>query len=342
MVFFVKIENLLKKLLKISFSRIAAVIFIVSVSLFLTQAISRSFTNADLSINEDQAIVINASYLYANKYLNPPDIVVEELYGNGDYYQDENTIVQNNAFLANNCPSLFSPLIGGTRSSIVEYEVRQGDIPSEIAAAFGISTNTLLWANNLSAWDKIKVGQKLIILPVSGVKYTIKKGDTLESILKKYKGDLEKTIAFNALPANGNLTIGQEIIIPDGQKPVEYRPTTTYAHYTPEELGPYGKDSHKFPWGQCTWYVAQKKYIPWGGNAKTWLKQATAYGFATGMEPSIGSILVTKENRYYGHVAYVEAVGPDTITVSEMNLGNGIKRIRTISKDSWIILGYIY
>ena len=246
--------------------------------------------------------------------------------------------------MADSCPSLVSPMLigAGQRSGIVEYEVQPGDIPSEIAAAFGISTNTLLWANNLNILSKIKVGQKLVILPVSGLKYTIKKGDTIESIVKKYKGDKDRTIAFNALPANGNLTIGQDIIIPDGQKPVEYVPKPTYAHYSAEELGPYGKDSHKFPWGQCTWYIAQKRYIPWGGNAKTWLKQAIAHGFATGIEPTIGSIVVTKENRAYGHVAYVEIVGENTITISEMNLGYGVKKLRTLSKDDWRILGYIY
>jgi surface antigen len=41
-------------------------------------------------------------------------------------------------------------------------------------------------------------------------------------------------------------------------------------------------------------------------------------------------------------VAYVEAVGLNTITVSEMSLGRGIKRIRTLSQDDWRILGYIY
>ena len=336
-----KIEYFMKKLLKIPYFKVAAVIFIVFTCLVVTKAIAGSFDN-NYETDEEDGIIRESSFIYANGYLNPNEIILEESYGNSDYYENENIIIQNSAFVANNCPSLTSLLINGQRSGIVEYEVQPGDIPSEIAAAFGITTNTLLWANNLSAWDKIKPGQKLVILPVSGVKHTIKKGDTIESIVKKYKGDREETIAFNALPANGNLTIGQDVIVPNGQKPVEYVPRRTYASYSPEELGPYGKDSHKFPWGQCTWYIAQKRYIPWGGNAKNWLKQAIAYGFATGMEPTIGSILVTKENRYYGHVAYVETIGEDTITVSEMSLGRGIKQIRTLKKDDWRILGYIY
>lgn len=233
--------------------------------------------------------------------------------------------------------------MAGERGGIITYEVQPGDIPSEIASIFGITTNTLLWANNLSPWSNIKPGQTLVILPVSGVKHTVKSGETLDSIVKKYKGDLEKTIALNGLPADGSLAVGQGIVIPDGQKPVEYVPVSRiYAVYSPEELGPYGDDSHKFPWGQCTWYVAQKRYIPWNGNAKTWLQKAIAYGFATGIEPSIGAIMVTKENSYYGHVAYVEAVDGNFVTISEMNLGLGIKKIRTLHKDDWRITGYIY
>jgi surface antigen len=37
--------------------------------------------------------------------------------------------------------------------------------------------------------------------------------------------------------------------------------------------------------------------------------------------------MVTTENRYYGHVALVEKVNGDTITVSEMNYVGGEKRV---------------
>lgn len=256
--------------------------------------------------------------------------------------ESSNVLVHDSAFVANNSPIAVSPLTS-ERTGIITYEVQKGDIPSEIASMFGITTNTLLWANNLSPTSKIKVGQKLTILPVDGVLYTIKKGDTLDAIVKTYKGDKEKTIDLNDLPANGALAIGQEIIVFEGQKPIQYIPASarTYASYTREELGPYGDTSHRFPWGQCTWYVAQKRYIPWNGDAKTWLAKAPQYGFETGTEPKVGAIVSTRES-IYGHVAYVEAVDENTITISEMSLGRGIKRVRVLDQDDWRIRGYIY
>jgi LysM repeat protein len=250
--------------------------------------------------------------------------------------------LQNSAFLAANSPSTISSYLGEQRSGIVTYTVQPGDIPSQIASAFGISTNTLLWANNLSIWDYIKPGQKLVILPVSGIKYTIKKGDDLEKIVKDYKGDLDKTIEFNGLPADGTLAVGQEIIIPDGTKPVYYYPqTTSYAaSYTLPTSS--SSCSHVFPWCQCTWYVAQKRCVPWSGHAKTWIYKAPQYGFATGQVPRAGAIVQTRENGYYGHVAYVESVNGSYITISEMHLGRCVKKVRTLNVNDWRIVGYIY
>ena len=96
------------------------------------------------------------------------------------------------------------------------YIVEGGDTVSTIAQQFGISTETILWANNLSDTDFIKPGQKLTILPVDGVTHTVKKGETVESIAKKYKADTEKILAFNRLASSEALNEGDELIIPGG------------------------------------------------------------------------------------------------------------------------------
>jgi len=334
-------ENLIKLLQKFLYLRAAAVIFIVLIIVFLAQSIAGSF--GDYALNEEDETTRKSSFFYAAQYLNPEEIIIEESYIDSEYFDDSGIVLQDCALLSNSSPSIITGVSNGERNGIITYEVQSGDIPSQIAAAFGVSTNTLLWANNLSLWDHIKPGQELVILPVSGIIYKIKKGDTLDKIVKTYKGDSEKTIDFNGLPADGALAIGQEIIIPDGQKQVYNAPTKStraYASYDFER--PYAKESHQFPWGQCTWYVAQRRYIPWDGNAKTWLQKAVQYGFATGSEPKPGAIVQTRENSYYGHVAYVESVGDGYITVSEMHLGSGIRKIRAIPIDSWIIVGYIY
>lgn len=95
------------------------------------------------------------------------------------------------------------------------YEVRSGDSLATIAKMFGVTTSTILWANDLNSPKDLKVGSKLVILPISGVKYIVKKGDTVKSIAKKFGGDEDEIKKFNDLGVS--LSIGSEIIIPDGE-----------------------------------------------------------------------------------------------------------------------------
>lgn len=247
------------------------------------------------------------------------------------------------------------------------YTVQQGDTLSVIAEKNKVSVNTILWANDIDNVDSIMPGDTIFILPVSGIQYVVKKGDTIDSIAAKYKGSKDKIIAFNDLPANGELEEGKTIVVPDGQgETAQPKPATEtdntgglqrrqYANEAggapqvssgwkdkSDDAGKAG-NGHKFPYGWCTWYVAQKRYVPWGGNAGTWLYHAKAQGYRTGKTPTPGSIMVSTENRYYGHVALVEKVSGDTITISEMNyVGWGKVSRRTISASSRAIKGFIY
>lgn len=109
--------------------------------------------------------------------------------------------------------TLPSPLPG----AIIIYTVQPGDTPGAIADYFGISLNTLLWANNIRNSNLIKVGDELVILPVSGVKYEVLPGDTIESVAKKFKGDTGEILGFNGLAPGEILEVGSIIIIPDGE-----------------------------------------------------------------------------------------------------------------------------
>ena len=238
------------------------------------------------------------------------------------------------------------------------YTVVSGDTVSGIAAAHDITVNTILWANDLDNVDEIKPGDQIFILPVAGISYTVKQGDTIDSIATTFKAEKDKIIAFNELPANGEIVAGEAIIIPGGKKDEPVPTSSSLASGSVLERRQYAtptggaaKDissgfrklegragtGHRFPYGYCTWYVAQKRYVPWGGNAGTWLYRAKALGYKT------GAIVVTTENRYYGHVALVEKVSGGNITVSEMNyVGWGKTDRRVLSASSRVIKGYIY
>lgn len=96
------------------------------------------------------------------------------------------------------------------------YVVREGDTLNSVAEMFGVSPQTIMWANNMTS-KTIKPDDTLIILPVSGVRHTVVKGDTISTIAKKYKGDAQEIAEFNHMELTDSLKIGQQIIIPDGE-----------------------------------------------------------------------------------------------------------------------------
>jgi len=104
----------------------------------------------------------------------------------------------------------------------INYQVQDGDTVASIANKFGISADTVRWANNLSA-DKIKAGQILKILPVTGVAHTVAKGDTVYSIAKTYDAEAQAIVdfPFNTFTNDETfeLAIGQTVIVPDGVMP---------------------------------------------------------------------------------------------------------------------------
>ncbi len=103
------------------------------------------------------------------------------------------------------------------------------------------------------------------------------------------------------------------------------------------------QSGNRFPYGYCTYYVAQRRYVPWSGNAISWLGGAQKFGFAIGNTAQVGAIIVTSEGGRTGHIGIVDAVDGNQITISEMNYqGWGVISSRTISADYGRIMGYIY
>ncbi|MFH1643316.1 MAG: LysM peptidoglycan-binding domain-containing protein [Patescibacteria group bacterium] len=138
-------------------------------------------------------------------------------------------LIQKNSLRASMPPTVFSPQVLGSlvgtsvestaRNYIIEYVVESGDTLSVIANNNNISLNSLLWANDLTQYSKIKVGQKLVIPPVSGIIYVVKKGDTLSQIVEKYKGSVQEIVEFNKLSSESDIFIGDIVVIPGGKMP---------------------------------------------------------------------------------------------------------------------------
>jgi murein DD-endopeptidase MepM/ murein hydrolase activator NlpD len=103
-----------------------------------------------------------------------------------------------------------------TSDTISVYEVKKGDTLATVAKLFGVSKNTIMWANDMKS-QSISPGDTLVILPMTGIKHTVKKGDTIISLAKKYKADDGDIASFNGITEDTDLTIGDTLLIPDGE-----------------------------------------------------------------------------------------------------------------------------
>jgi murein DD-endopeptidase MepM/ murein hydrolase activator NlpD len=81
---------------------------------------------------------------------------------------------------------------------------------------FKVSLNTILMANDMKKGQKLKEGETLVILPISGSEHTVVKGQTLASIAKLYKLDIDEITSYNGIPDNAKLSVGDKILIPGG------------------------------------------------------------------------------------------------------------------------------
>lgn len=109
-----------------------------------------------------------------------------------------------------------------SRAEVEEYIVKPGDTLASIADKFDISVDTIRWQNSLKA-DTIKPGQKLDILPVSGIAHKVKSGENIYSIAKRYGVDAQNIVNFDFNEFEDldtfALAVGQTLIVPGGVPP---------------------------------------------------------------------------------------------------------------------------
>lgn len=235
---------------------------------------------------------------------------------------------------------------GGASRTISNYTIAQGDTISTIAQKFGVTTDTILWVNNLDDNSVIKPGTQLMILPVSGLLFTATGNENLGELASRYQASANLIDSYNQLEGKP-LAAGQKLIIPDGVKPQAPNPASSAlassAVAKPVAALRAAFNGNGYSFGYCTYYVATRRSVPsnWG-NASQWYYNAIASGYAVGATPRVGAIAQTSGGwGGYGHVAYVEAVNGGSVTVSEMNYNGGWNRIssRTSPASSF---RYIY
>lgn len=161
----------------------------------------------------------NEENLITNKNIQNMNLLVAMVSPLTDGQNFNAPTIEGNALVSNAGPSgtaLDSSLSKHTSDQISIYVVRKGDTLSQIAQMFDVTVNTIKWGNDLSS-NTLKEGQTLVILPISGVKHTVVKKDTIASIAKEHKGDVEEIMAYNNLQKGDSLVVGSVIIVPDGE-----------------------------------------------------------------------------------------------------------------------------
>lgn len=183
----------------------------------------------------------------------------------------------------------------------------------------------------------------------------VQPGDTLSAIADRYQTSYVRIFDANEQIANPDvIDVGQKFRIPDPSEELPDRvlpaapevqaaiqgavsSSPVQAGISQSARGSSAGNTYAYGW--CTWYAKQMRPdLPNNlGNGGQWVANARAQGIPTGTTPRVGAIAEQS-----GHVAYVEAVNGDQVTVSEMgwNYSQGSYNRRTVPASTF--WGYIY
>ncbi len=224
--------------------------------------------------------------------------------------------------------------------------VPAGATLATLAAKYQTTIEELAWSNRLTASSTLGSGEDLLVPPAGPtVLVRVLPGETLSSFAERFRVSPGVVLNYNALTSSTTLAPNSFLLMPRAASPT----SLPAQDFVPEQVGvpevapsePAAVDP--FPWGECTYWVASQRYIPWSGNAVNWWVNAQAYGEPEGQVPVVGAIAVF-DNDYDGHVGFVTKVLPNGSWVqSEMNVyGLGVEDTRTLSPSVGYFLGFIY
>jgi LysM repeat protein len=225
--------------------------------------------------------------------------------------------------------------------------VHPGDSVESLSLEFKSDVPTVRWANGLPDGAEPAAGSTLLLPPGKGALVKVDPGETPTQFATRLGIDPAVLLDYNSLSSNQSLPAGSYLQVPLQAAPVGalissyFEPAARFVPQVPED---HGQDT--FPYGQCTWYVASKRDVTWGGNAWVWWYSAAGIR-PEGHVPVAGAIVVFRGG-WAGHVGYVEHVNPDgSFVITEMNYygnGGGWGRVdwRTVAANDPLIMGFIY
>lgn len=202
-----------------------------------------------------------------------------------------------------------------TTDEISVYVVQTGDTASQIAEMFGVSVNTIYWANDIKN-GVIQPGQTLVILPINGVRHVVKDGETVSTIAKKYQGDVEEILSYNQLASADDISAGDTVVVPNGE--VKSAPKTASAAKPTSVSGAIsssGSFSHPLPGARRTQGLHGHNGVDLGAPNGTAIRAAAA-----------GEVIVSKSSGWnggYGNYVVIKH-GNGTQTLYAHNSSNAV------------------
>jgi murein DD-endopeptidase MepM/ murein hydrolase activator NlpD len=100
-----------------------------------------------------------------------------------------------------------------SRLKVASYTARAGDTLSKIAARFKLNIDTLVSWNDIRDGRALHAGMSLSIPNADGLKYTVRRGDTLQAIALSRGVELNSVLDANML-SSSVITVGQELFLP--------------------------------------------------------------------------------------------------------------------------------
>jgi LysM repeat protein len=98
------------------------------------------------------------------------------------------------------------------------YTVKSGDTLSKIARTYGTTVNTLVALNGIANPDQIAVGTTICVKAKGsqpgGKYYTVKSGDTLYSVARKFGWTASYLAQVNTIPNPDEIYAGRVLWIP--------------------------------------------------------------------------------------------------------------------------------
>ena len=225
--------------------------------------------------------------------------------------------------------------------------VHAGQSIATLAAQYDSNVSAIRWANGVTGYGEPAAGTSLLLPPGKGALVKVMPGETPTAFAQRLHLDPSVVLDYNALATNDPLPYGTYLQVPFAGAPAGALIADRFVVARDGvPMVPADRGSDTFPYGQCTWYVATRRNVTWGGNAWTWYRNAAGIR-PEGHVPVQGAIVVFGIG-WLGHVAYIEHVNPDgSFLVSEMNYyanggGWGLVDRRTVSANDGTILGFIY